>query len=82
MVVSAMAALDGNPDLALGNALGANIVNTGLILGITALVSPIAVHSTIVRRELPLLFGIGLLAGILLWDKSLTRIEALATCRT
>jgi cation:H+ antiporter len=82
MVVSAMAALDGNPDLALGNALGSNIVNTGLILGITALVSPIAVHSTIVRRELPLLFGIGLLAGILLWDKSLTRIEALATCRT
>lgn len=77
MVVSAMAALDGNPDLALGNALGFNIVNIGLILGVTALVAPIAVHSKTVRRELPLLFGIGLLAGILLRDQTLSRIEAL-----
>jgi cation:H+ antiporter len=77
MVVSAMAALDGKPDLALGNALGSNIVNTGLILGITALVAPIAVHSKIIRRELPLLFGIGLLSGLLFWGGSLTRAEAL-----
>ncbi|MCZ4128815.1 calcium/sodium antiporter [Stutzerimonas balearica] len=77
MVVSAMAALDGNPDLALGNALGSNIVNTGLILGVTALVAPIAVHSKIVRRELPLLFAIGLLSGALFWNGSLDRPEAL-----
>lgn len=76
MVVSAMAALDGNPDLALGNALGSNIVNTGLILGITALVAPIVVHSKIVRRELPLLLGIGLLCGALFWNGSLERAEA------
>jgi len=77
MVVSAMAALDGNPDLALGNALGSNIVNTGLILGITALVAPIAVHSKIVRKELPLLFVIGLVSGLLLWNGALSRVEAL-----
>jgi cation:H+ antiporter len=77
MVVSAMAALDGNPDLALGNALGSNIVNTGLVLGVTALVAPIAVHSTIIRRELPLLFGIGLASGLLFWGGALTRPEAL-----
>ena len=77
MVVSAMAALDGNPDLALGNALGSNIVNTGLILGITALVAPIAVHSKIVRKELPLLLLIGLLSGALFWNGSLSRFEAL-----
>ncbi|WP_338074225.1 calcium/sodium antiporter [Halochromatium glycolicum] len=77
MVVSAMAALDGNPDLALGNALGSNIVNTGLVLGVTALVAPIVVHSKIIRRELPLLFGIGLAAGILFWDGALTRPESL-----
>ncbi len=76
MVVSAMAALDGSPSLALGNALGSNIVNTGLILGITALVAPIAVHSKIVRKELPLLLLIGLLTGALLWDGSLSRGEA------
>lgn len=40
--VSAMAALDGNPDLALGNAIGSNIVNAGLILGLTALIAPIS----------------------------------------
>ena len=77
MVVSAMAALDGKPDIALGNALGSNIANNGLILGITALIAPIAVHSKIVRRELPLLLTIGVLAGVLLWDNALTRIESL-----
>lgn len=76
MVVSAMAALDGNPNLALGNALGSNIVNTSLILGITALVTPIIVNSKIVRRELPLLFVIGVLSGALLWDRAITRLEA------
>lgn len=75
MVVSAMAALDGNPNLALGNALGSNIVNSSLILGITALVAPIMVHSKIVRRELPLLFAIGVFLGALLWDNAITRPE-------
>jgi len=77
MVVSAIAALDGKPDLALGNALGSNITNTGLILGLTALIAPIAVHSKIVRRELPLLLLISLLAGALLWDHGLSRSESL-----
>ena len=77
MVVSAMAALDGKPDIALGNGLGSNIANIGLILGITALIAPITVHSKIVRRELPLLLMIGVLAGVLLWDNALTRFESL-----
>tara|TARA_R110001606_G_scaffold394441_1_gene565360 strand:- start:329 stop:1300 length:972 start_codon:yes stop_codon:yes gene_type:complete len=76
MVVSAMAAMDDNPDLALGNALGSNIVNTGLILGVTALIAPIMVQSNIVRKELPLLLLIGLIFGYFIWDGSLTRIEA------
>jgi cation:H+ antiporter len=77
MVVSAMAALDDNPALALGNALGSNIVNIGLVLGVTALLAPIAVHSKIVRRELPLLLVIGLLLGYLLWDRALSWPESL-----
>lgn len=76
MVVSAMAAMDGNPDLALGNALGSNIVNTGLILGVTAMIYPLTVHSKIVRKELPLLLAIGALLGVFLWDSALTRWEA------
>ncbi|MCF8005096.1 MAG: calcium/sodium antiporter [Chromatiaceae bacterium] len=76
MVVSAFAALDGSPNLALGNALGSNIANVGLILGLTALIAPISVHSAIIRRELPLLLGIGAVVGVLLWSGSLTRIES------
>jgi cation:H+ antiporter len=77
MVVSAMAAIDGNPDLALGNALGSNIVNTGLILGLTAIITPILVQSKIVRKEIPLLLLISSVLGYLLWDGSLTRLESI-----
>ncbi|MCF2863743.1 calcium/sodium antiporter [Pseudoalteromonas sp. Cnat2-41] len=76
MVVSAMAASDGNPALALGNALGSNIVNIGLILGVTALIAPITVHSNIVRKELPLLLAVVLLCGYLLYDGQLTTFDA------
>ena len=76
MVVSAQAALDGNPDLALGNALGSNIVNTGLVLGLTALIAPIMVHSNLVRKEIPILICIGLMFGAFLYDGSLTRFES------
>lgn len=51
MVVSALAASQGNPGLALGNAYGSNITNIALILGITAIISPIAVHSQVRRNE-------------------------------
>ena len=77
MVVSGMAAWDGNPELGLGNALGSNIVNTGLILGVTALVAPIAVHSRIIRKELPLLLLISGLVGVLLWNNALSLVESL-----
>ena len=77
MVVSAMAALDGSPGLALGNAYGSNIANTGLILGATALLIPLAVHSKIVRKELPLLLIITCLTGAFLWNGELTRWEAI-----
>ncbi|WP_085920449.1 calcium/sodium antiporter [Halomonas sp. CSM-2] len=77
ILVSIMAALDGNPDLALGNALGSNIYNVGLIIGVSALIVPMAVHSTIIRRELPLLFLFGVLAGVLFWNGVLGRLESL-----
>lgn len=76
MVVSAFAAWDGNPSLALGNGYGSNIANIGLILGITALISPIAVHSQIVRKELPILVAITLFAGFQLYDGNISRWDA------
>jgi cation:H+ antiporter len=77
MLVSAMASLAGSPALALGNAYGSNIVNTSLIVGLTAVLSPIAVHSRLVRRELPLLLGVTILSGVLVWDRTLARWECL-----
>ena len=75
MVVSAIAAYEGNPALALGNAIGSNIVNIALILGITAIVAPIAVNSKIVKKEIPLLLLIVLFTGYLLLDNTLTLFE-------
>jgi len=76
MVVSAFASIQGNPNLALGNGYGSNITNIALILGITALLSPIAVHSQILRKELPLLSVITLLAGYQLMDGEISGTDA------
>jgi cation:H+ antiporter len=76
MVVSALASSQGNPGIALGNAYGSNITNIALILGITALISPIAIQSRILRKELPILAGITALAAVQMWDGELTRMDA------
>jgi cation:H+ antiporter len=76
MAVSALAASQGNPGLALGNAYGSNITNIALILGITALLAPIAVHSQVMRKELPILILVTAFAGWLLWDGDLSRMDA------
>ena len=76
MSVSALSAMQGNPALALGNAYGSNIANIALILGLAALISPIAVHSDVLRKELPILTLVTLLAGCQLWDGWLSRADA------
>ena len=77
MVVSAIAAMEGNTGLALGNAIGSNIVNIALILGVTAIVAPITVNSKIVKKEIPLLLLIVLFSGYLLSDNTLTFAEGI-----
>jgi len=77
MVVSAIAALEGNPSLALGNAIGSNSVNIALILGVTALVSPIVVASTVIKKEAPLLLLIVVLIGYMLSDNTLGLTEGI-----
>lgn len=76
MVVSALSAYQGNPGIALGNAYGSNITNIGLILGLTAMISPIAVHSRVLRKELPILAVVTALAAWQLWDGEITRFDA------
>lgn len=76
MVVSMLAACQGNPGIALGNAYGSNITNIALILGVTALIKPIAVNSDILRKQLPILMVVTLLTVGLLWDHEIVRFEA------
>ncbi|ARM31709.1 calcium/sodium antiporter [Prosthecochloris sp. HL-130-GSB] len=76
MAVSVLSALQGNSGIAIGNAYGSNISNIGLILGLTALISPIAVHSRILRKELPLLTVVTILAAWLLHDGIVTSSDA------
>jgi len=76
MVVSALASMQGNPALALGNAYGSNITNIALVLGITALLAPIAVKSVVIRREMPVLIAITLLSAVFFLDYQITRLEA------
>ncbi|WP_447059526.1 calcium/sodium antiporter [Vibrio alginolyticus] len=71
MMVSATAAWDGKTDTAVGNVLGSNIANIALILGITALIKPLSISSAVIRRELPLMIAVTVLAGILLWNSHL-----------
>ena len=75
LMVSSIAALTGNPGLAVGNAIGSNITNIALVLGATALIAPLTVSSRILRHELPLLVLVMLIALALLLDGQLGRLD-------
>ncbi|MGP4862824.1 calcium/sodium antiporter [Psychrobacter sp. T6-5] len=77
MVVSVLAALEGSPELALGNAYGSNIINIALVLGATVLISPIIIRKGIVKRDLPLLLLITAIAAWQLRDGMLSQADGL-----
>jgi len=77
IVVSAMASVNGSPDTAVGNALGSNITNIGLVLAITALVKPLTVSSTTLKREMPALLVITIIAMAFMFNGQLAHIEGL-----
>jgi cation:H+ antiporter len=76
ITVSAISSFQGKPDIALGNAFGSNITNIALILGLTALLSPIAVQSGVLRKELPVLTIMTAIAAFLMYDGMLGRTDA------
>lgn len=78
MFVSAGAALDGVPNLAIGNAIGSNIANIGLVLGITAIIAAIPINTSLMRLEIPLLLIATALAVYFLWDLYLSVFEGLS----
>jgi cation:H+ antiporter len=75
ILVSVVASLRGEPDLAFGNAIGSNIVNIGLVLGCVAIIRPIELRSATLRREMPALLAVTLLTVSLFLDSYLSRID-------
>ncbi len=75
MMVAGFAAYNGSPALAIGNALGSNITNITLVLGVAALIMPLDVHSRIIKKELPILLFATLMALALLRDRTLDQFD-------
>ena len=75
MMVATTASLQGNPDTAIGNAIGSNITNIALVLGITALLQPLTVSSQTIKREIPLILAVTALGYWLLIDNHFSFIE-------
>lgn len=76
ILVSLTAAMSGAGDLAVGNAIGSNIANIGLVLGVTLLIAPMMVNRACLRKEMPLLIIVTLGAGALLLDGILSKLDA------
>lgn len=77
ILVSVVAASRGDPGLAFGNAIGSNIVNIGLVLGLTATIRPIPLESATLRREMPALLAVSLLTVSLFLDTRLSRPDGI-----
>jgi len=77
IIIASAAALHGQLDLAVGTAIGSNITNIMLILGLAAILHPFAVDSDILRRELPLMLLVSLVAGLFLFDGELSQIKGI-----
>ena len=77
LLVAVIASVNGNPGIAVGNAIGSNIANIALVLGVTSIITPMVVDSNTLRREFPILIGVMLLSLVLLIDGELGRIDGL-----
>lgn len=75
--ISISAALKGSADITIGNILGSNILNILIILGLSAVIAPLAVERTTTRRDLPFLLGISLLLLVQGWDGSVALLDGL-----
>jgi cation:H+ antiporter len=76
LAVSVGAAAAGRTDMAVGNVIGSNVFNVLFILGVSALIAPLAVNAQLVRQEVPIMIGASLLLVLLALDGSIGRAEA------
>ena len=77
LVISVVASLGGSPDLAIGNVMGSNLANVGLVLGISAIVRPLHVSARVVTREVPVMILITVALLPLIWDLYIGRLDGL-----
>ncbi len=77
LLISAISAWNGNPELAVGNAIGSNIANIALILGIAALIAPLVISSRILKIEIPILITVMVFTLILMMDNALSRLDGI-----
>ena len=77
LIVSAIASAHGKAQIAIGNVIGSNIANIGLVLGLATLIAPIKVHSRLIKREFPILIIISVFIGAMLWNGYLSRWEGI-----
>ena len=75
LVISVVASLGGSYDLAVGNVMGSNLANVGLVLGISALIKPLRVSARVVTREVPVMILITVLLLPLIWNEHISRLE-------
>jgi cation:H+ antiporter len=78
LVISVVASLGGNPDLAIGNVMGSNLANVGLVLGISAILRPLKVSTRVVTREVAVMIFITVALLPLIWNSHLGRLEGVA----
>ncbi|UTW46655.1 calcium/sodium antiporter [bacterium SCSIO 12696] len=77
IIVAINASLSGSGEMAVGNALGSNLANIGLVLGVTALVAPLPTQPHLIKQEGPVLLAVTLLAGVLLLNDHLSRLDGI-----
>ncbi|WP_308550510.1 calcium/sodium antiporter [uncultured Parabacteroides sp.] len=78
LVVSLNATLDGQGDIAIGNIVGSNIFNIGVILGVSATICPLRVKKQLLRIDIPVMLVATILFTILFWNGTLGRTEGLS----
>jgi cation:H+ antiporter len=76
IAVSVGAVLNGSNEIAIGNVVGSNILNVLFVLGISAVITPLAVHSQIIRQEVPIMIGASVILAVMVIDRHLGRLES------
>ncbi|RMG21453.1 MAG: sodium:calcium antiporter [Deltaproteobacteria bacterium] len=77
LAVSSVAALKGSSAVSLGNVVGSNVANLGLVLGLAAVIRPLVVHASLLKREVPFLLVSALLLPLLAWDGQISRLDGM-----